>query len=170
MPDPRAIASDEAAGTGGAHAATLALGTRALRAIGAPPGAATLLRMKSSTRLGAPLLLLSLCLLLGGCIMNIGATVSQRSPEELGPFPDDYREIVKRWIDDNVRGISGIETLSISKPRAGFADSVLTRRRFGWWTHASFRARDRIGMPTGRLAFSLLIRDGRVIARQKRLD
>lgn len=121
-------------------------------------------------RRGSLSLLLSLCLLLGGCVTSIGPTLSERSPEELGPFPGDYRAIAKRWIEDNVRGISGIETLSVSKPRAGFADSILTRRRFGWWTHVSFRSRDRLGLPKGKMAWALLIRDSKVVARQKRLD
>jgi hypothetical protein len=118
----------------------------------------------------APLLpFLVLLLFAGGCVTNIGPTISERTPEELGPFPDDYRNIAKRWVEDSVPGVSRVESLSISKPRAGFADSLLTSRRFGWWSDVTFRGIDRLGVSMGRLSFSLLIREGRVVARQKRI-
>lgn len=114
--------------------------------------------------------LLVLALLLGGCVTSIGPTISERTLEQLGPYPDDYRAIAKRWIEDSVWGISGIDTLSVSKPRPGFADSILTRRRFGWWTQVRFQARDRLGLPKGQMSWALLIHDSEVVARQKRLN
>ena len=133
------------------------------------PSITTAVEARSLRRI-AFLVLLALPLLLGACVMSIGPTISDRTPEELGPYPDDYRGIAKRWIEDNVRGISGIDRLSVSKPRPGFADSILSRRRFGWWTQVSFRARDRLGLPKGRMSWALLVHDCKVIAQQKRLD
>lgn len=128
----------------------------------------TAFEARSLRRTALPVLLV-LPLLLGGCVTSIGPTISERTPEQLGPYPDDYRAIAKRWIEDNVWGISGIDTLTVSKPRPGFADSILTRRRFGWWTQVRFQARDRLGLPKGRMSWALLIHDSEVVARQKRL-
>jgi hypothetical protein len=108
-------------------------------------------------------------LLLSACTA-IGPTISEREASELGPYPDDYRMIVRRWIEDSLVGITAVESIHISEPEPGFADSLLSKRRYGWWTRTRFKARDRIGMPTGTIAYALLIRNGEVIARQKQLD
>ena len=119
-------------------------------------------------RLGISSLLL-LTLALGACT-TIGPTLTPRAPDELGPFPDNYQTIGRRWIESNIRGVTAIETLTITKPRPGFADAIWMRRHYGWWTHINFRARDRMGLSKGKMVYALLIRDGRVVARQKRLN
>jgi hypothetical protein len=108
----------------------------------------------------------ALATLLVGCISRIGPTASV-PPDHLGPFPAHYEQIVRVWIEENFRGISRVDALSVSEPRAGFSDSLLRRKRYGWWTQAVFRSTDRIGMPKGTMSYSLLIRDGRVIDHQK---
>jgi len=110
-----------------------------------------------------------LALLLGACT-TIGPTLTERTPEELGPYPENYRTIARHWIEDSIRGVTSVETLTVTKPKPGFADSLLTRRRYGWWTHLAFRARDRMGLSKGKMYYSLLLRDGKVVARQKQLD
>ena len=111
-----------------------------------------------------------LVLLLSGCIQNIGPSLSERSPEELGAYPKDYRAIVERWIDDNLVNISTIESLRVSPPTPGFSDGPLRSRRYGWWSRVDIRARDRLGMLKGRMVYALLIYEGRVVSSQKRID
>jgi hypothetical protein len=113
--------------------------------------------------------LLALLLQQTACV-SIGSTISERDPSELGPYPDEYREIVRLWIEDNLRGITEIDSLHVSEPSPGFADSVLMPRRYGWWTRVAFYARDGLGLSKGRISYALLIRSAKVIAQQKLLD
>jgi len=112
--------------------------------------------------------LVVLVALVAGCT-NIGPTISERTPEELGPFPQNYEQITRRWIDDHVRAVSSIDRVSISPPKPGFADAIWMRRRFGWAVFVSFSARDRAGFSKGRISYALLIRNDEVVAHQKRI-
>jgi hypothetical protein len=113
-------------------------------------------------------LLLGLC----GCLYSIGPSVAERTADELGPYPEHYQEIVLRWIEDEFRAYSQLERHQIAPPRPGVAKPPLLSlrsSRYGWWTRVSFHARDRIGAPTGRIVYALLIRDGDVVRHQKLL-
>jgi hypothetical protein len=126
--------------------------------------------LRMGRRRCSPVLALVLCSPLLSACTAIGPTIAEREARELGPYPDDYRTIVGRWIEDSLIGITEVESIFIMEQEPGFADSLLGRRRYGWWTRTRFKARDRIGMPTGSIAYALLIRNGEVIASQKRLD
>jgi len=107
---------------------------------------------------------------LAGCISTIGPQVSGVSPIDPGPFPDTYEQVVGRWIQDRFRFYSQIDGLRISRPEPGLErPPLLSLRgtRYGWWTQVVFRAQDRLGAPTGRISYALLIRDGEVVAHQK---
>jgi hypothetical protein len=115
------------------------------------------------------LLPLVACLALG-CVTNIGPDISDDPDRDPGPFPERYESIVRRWIQDEFRRLSQVERLSVARPQRGFARPPLLGlrgTRYGWWSRVTFRARDRLGAPTGSLAYSVLIRDGEVIAHQK---
>lgn len=107
---------------------------------------------------------------LAGCISTIGPQVAGVSPVDGGPFPDDYEQIVARWIQQRFRFYSQIENLRISNPQPGLErPPILSLRgtRYGWWTRVIFRALDRLGASTGRISYALLIREGEVVAQQK---
>jgi len=120
-------------------------------------------------RLWAALTSLVACLALG-CITNIGPGISDDPDRDAGPYPDRYESIVRRWIQDEFRLYSQVERLNVARPQEGFARRPLLSlrgTRYGWWSRVTFRARDRLGAPTGTIAYSVLIREGEVIAHQK---
>jgi hypothetical protein len=109
------------------------------------------------------------CLALG-CVTNIGPGLSDDPDRDPGPFPDRYESIVRRWIQDEFRRISQVERLNVARPQQGIArPPLLSLRgtRYGWWSRVTFRARDGVGAPTGTIAYSVLIREGEIIAHQK---
>jgi hypothetical protein len=59
------------------------------------------------------------------------------------------------------RGSQAIEGVRVPRPKPGFEKPPLLSARstrYGWWTRVTVRATDRIGAPTGTLAYAALIR------------
>ena len=118
-------------------------------------------------RLAARSVAALLCAGVLGCT-NIGPA-PQMAQEALGPFPADYERIVREWIESSFFDVSSIEGFRVRRPTPGFARAPFGDARYGWWTEVAFRPRDMLGAPKGRLSYAVLIRDGAVVAHQKRL-
>lgn len=108
--------------------------------------------------------------LLSGCVSAVGPQLEGATGSDPGPFPDAYEQIVRSWIQQKFRTYAQIEGVRVARPKPGFVKPPLLSvrsTRYGWWTRVSFRATDRIGAPTGTLAYSVLIREDAVVAYQK---
>ena len=85
-----------------------------------------------------------------------------------GPYPDDYESIVRKWILSDLFRIVSIDDLQVSKPVAGVSKRLVLSNKQGWRAEVSFWGRDRIGSSTGRMDYTVLIRDGEVVSEQKK--
>lgn len=113
--------------------------------------------------------LLVLSAAMAGCV-SVGPTFSREAEKAAGPFPNDYREMVRYWIDTELGDTSSVTDLRVTRPVPGAAKPVwLGKRQYGWFTRVSFKARDSLGASKGRSRYSLLIRDDRVLRSQKEL-
>lgn len=84
-----------------------------------------------------------------------------------GPYPENYEEIVRNWIlEDNFRVVS-IDSMEVSKPVAGVSKRLVLSNVQGWRCEVAFWGRDRIGTSTGKMDYTVLIRDGEVASSQK---
>ncbi|MFP8873295.1 MAG: hypothetical protein VCB42_01900 [Myxococcota bacterium] len=119
------------------------------------------------SRVGVALLLvLGVC---AGCA-SVGPTLSREAERAAGPFPGDYREVVRYWIDTELGDISSVTGLRVTKPVPGTSKPALFgRQKFGWFVRVTFRPRDTLGAAKGRARYGLLIRDRRIIASRKEL-
>ena len=114
----------------------------------------------------ALILVLAVCL---GCA-SVGPTLSREAERAAGPFPDDYREVVRYWIDTELGDISSVTGLRVTKPVPGTSKPALFgRQKFGWFVRTTFKPRDTLGAPKGKMSYGLLIREGRVIVSRKEL-
>lgn len=115
-------------------------------------------------------LILGLSFLLGfglAC-QTIGPTLSERSSTRAGPYPDDFREIVLEWIETDFFDIATVRNLEVSRPTPGFAKGLFDREpRYGWFSRVVFRGTDGLGTSTGKLFYSVLVREGEVVASRK---
>ncbi len=115
------------------------------------------------------LALLSALTLSAGCA-TISPDLGDQPPELTGAFPEDYLDIVKRWIDSDFRDISTVTNLQVSTPIAGHSQRLLSRKRhYGWYAKVTFKARDSVGASKGRMAYSVLLRDGAIVSSRKLL-
>ena len=80
----------------------------------------------------------------------------------------EYEAIVRKWILSDLFRIVSIDDLEASKPEAGVSRRLILGNKEGWRAEVSFWGRDRIGSSTGRMDYTVLIRDGEVIAQQKK--
>ena len=104
----------------------------------------------------------------GLACQTIGPALTERSGAKAGPYPDDFREIVLEWIETDFFDIAGVRNLEISQPTPGIAKGLLDREpRYGWFSRVVFRGTDGLGTSTGKLFYSVLIREGRVVASRK---
>ena len=102
-----------------------------------------------------------------GC-QTIGPALPDRSSAKAGPYPDDYREIVLEWIETDFFDLAGVRNLEVSQPMPGVAKGLFDREpRYGWFSRVVFRGTDGLGTSTGKLFYSVLIREGRVVASRK---
>lgn len=102
-----------------------------------------------------------------GC-QTIGPALTDRSSAKAGPYPDDYREIVLEWIETDFFDVAGVRNLEVSRPMPGLAKGLFDREpRYGWFSRVVFRGTDGLGTSTGKLFYSVLIREGRVVASRK---
>ena len=104
----------------------------------------------------------------GLACQTIGPALTERSSAKAGPHPDDVREIVLEWIETDFFDIAGVRNLEVSRPTPGFAKGLLDREpQYGWFSRVVFRGTDGLGTSTGKLFYSVLIREGRVVASRK---
>ena len=119
-------------------------------------------------------LALALALALMGCLAVACTTIKPdltRQPVELtGPFPDDYVEVIRGWIGDELLDISTVTSLQVSVPVAGHAERWPFRKRLnGWYSRVTFKAKDSVGVSKGKLAYSVLLHESAVISYRKLL-
>lgn len=125
--------------------------------------------------LRAAALALSVCLVLPGCITRISggsASTGAVTEADAGPFPENYEEITRRWVAQNVRVIATMREFSATRPIPGAADQGIlfgVGEVKGWQTMVDAEGLDAIGMTTGHITYNLLLRDGQVVAQQKLL-
>ena len=103
-----------------------------------------------------------------GCITTISQAPTSEATEATGPYPDDYEAIVREWILSDFFRITAIEQLEVTKPEAGVSKRLIFSNKDGWRAQVAFWGRDRIDMSTGRMDYTVLIRNGEVIASQKK--
>ena len=83
--------------------------------------------------------------------------------EVSGPFPEDYVEIVRRWIDSDFYDLSTITGLSVSTPISGHSTRWPSRKRVhGWYSKVTFKARDSLGANKGKMAYAVLLYEGAI--------
>ena len=99
---------------------------------------------------------------------TIGPSLSQRSAKAAGPYPTDFRETVNEWIERDFFDLAYVRSLEVSTPIPGMAKGLFdTEPTFGWFSRVVFRGTDGIGTSTGKLYYSVLIRDDQVVASRK---
>jgi hypothetical protein len=101
------------------------------------------------------------------CLSTIAEAPTQGDVSVTGPYPDDYEAIVRKWILSDLFRIVSIDDLQVSKPEAGVNKRLVLSDKQGWRAEVSFWGRDRIGTATGRMDYTVLIRDGEVVSEQK---
>ncbi len=101
------------------------------------------------------------------CISTIAESPTPEGSTAAGPFPTDYEAIVRKWILSDLFRIVSIDDLEVSKPVAGVSKKLILSNEEGWRCDVSFWGRDRIGTSTGRMDYTVLIRDGEVVSTQK---
>ena len=107
---------------------------------------------------------------LGTACISVGPTLSREAGRSAGPFPDDYREVVRYWIDTELMDTSSVTDLQLTKPVPGVSKPVLFgKQTYGWFMRATFRPRDSLGISKGKSRYALLLRGNRVVASKKEL-
>jgi len=124
--------------------------------------------LTSMTRLIPAVALVAVLAVSPGCISTIAEAPSPEATEATGPFPADYELIVRKWILSDLFRIVSIDDLDVSKPEVGVSRRLIFGDEQGWRAQVSFWGRDRIGSSTGRMDYTVLIRDGEVVAQQKK--
>jgi hypothetical protein len=107
-------------------------------------------------------------------LLSLGCASSKPTEEQLanagyGPAPENYREIVTKWIEDNYGNInqSGIRNIRIGQPTKGYMNTGAFGGGdllFGYLVEVSFEQVVGTGRraTTDRYLFELLLRDGAV--------
>ena len=101
------------------------------------------------------------------CLSTIAEAPSAEDTAALGPYPEDYEQIVRTWILSDLFRVVSIDSMEVSKPVAGVSKKLVLSDKQGWRAEVSFWGRDRIGTSTGRMDYTVLIRDGEVVSSQK---
>ncbi len=123
-------------------------------------------RSSGSRRLGGLVLAVALSL----ACTTVSPNLAEHSAELTGPFPEDYVEIVRRWIDSDFLDLSSVTSLEVSPPIAGRATRWPSDKRLnGWYAKVSFRARDSVGANKGKMVYSVLLREGAIVSYSKLL-
>jgi hypothetical protein len=121
------------------------------------------------TRLALALALVIALSLGTGCV-TVAVDLAGSGEDVTGPFPGDYRQIVQRWIDSDFYDLSTITNLRVTTPIAGHSSRWPGKKRlYGWYSRVNFKGRDSVGASKGKLAYSVLIREGAVISSKKLL-
>jgi len=87
-----------------------------------------------------------------------------------GSFPEDYVEIVRRWIDTDFYDLSTVTSLSVSTPISGHSSRWPSSKRLhGWYSKVTFKARGSLGANKGKMAYAVLFYEGAVISSRRLL-
>jgi hypothetical protein len=138
--------------------------------LGSPRADRADLALTASRRWLRALVCALLAAALGACVSTIGPQLEGAAGADPGPFPDAYEQIVRTWIQQKFRTYAQVEAVRVPRPKPGFEKPPLLSMRatrYGWWTRVTFRATDRLGAPTGTIAYAVLIRHDAVVAHQK---
>lgn len=101
---------------------------------------------------------------------SIAPDLVEPQAEVSGPFPEDYVEIVRRWIDSDFYDLSTVTSLRVSTPISGHSTRWPSRKRLhGWYSKVTFKARDSFGANKGKMAYAVLLYEGAIISSRRLL-
>jgi len=100
-------------------------------------------------------------LLICGCVTTpppIGG------PDEYGTYPDDYEQIVKRWINLTFLDPDSVKVLNIQRPQKQVYGEPFTRgTTYCYLIPVAVNAKNAFGGYTGREMYSLYVRNGTLL-------
>lgn len=123
-------------------------------------------RWASASFAGAVLVAFTIGLFAAGCASRVGPLVVEPDPESLGPYPENYEQIVREWVQDRFDRSSRFQGIRITKPVPGFANGPWpTKIDFvhGYTSQVSFWPTNVFGHHVGRVTYDVLIRDSKVV-------
>ena len=105
--------------------------------------------------------------LLAGALAFLGASgFAQTLPPAnavYGAYPENYREIITKWLETTLGDPRSADIKFLSEPRPGELDVGKGRKVEGFLVDFSVNARNIFGAPTGAQKHTALIRDGQVV-------
>jgi len=110
--------------------------------------------------------LLVMVTLLSGCAYMIRPTPTQIATADYGQYPDDYKEIVNRWINNTFFDPYSVRDLTISTPEKSYIqDPPLLggATSYGYLITVTCNAKNRMGGYTGKKTSYLLIYNGMIM-------
>ena len=96
----------------------------------------------------------------------IAPTKEEAAKADYGSFPDNYKEIVSAWIDDNLVDPYSVRDLKIVSPEKYWTQDAPImggKTTFGYRVQFSLNAKNRMGGYGGKTIFNILIRNGVVV-------
>lgn len=83
----------------------------------------------------------------------------------VGPYPAEYRSIVRDYLRKTVFDPYTVRDAQISKPKQGalYVEGTLGLHEFGWLVCFRSNSKNRMGAYTGLSDMAVVIRDGRVL-------
>lgn len=101
-----------------------------------------------------------ICLALAACVSTYV------DPSDPGPPPKDPVAIVKRWAGSELRNVTQVTEVDVTKPEVGsfYQRPVIQKDKVVCWVaDASFHAKTQLGVSRGRMRYKVFIRDGEVV-------
>lgn len=96
--------------------------------------------------------------LLTGCASLFRPSEEEAAKADYGLYPNNYKEIVATWIDDNLFDPSSVQGLKIGAPEKGYIG-----RTFGYRVKVTLNAKNRMGGYVGKKTYYIFIRDGEIV-------
>lgn len=106
---------------------------------------------------------------LAGCMLKQAPTYEEQVRAESaglhGPYPENYEEVVKRYLNNALFDPYSVRDLQIDTPTKGFIFSrggpfAKDLCCYGWCVTVSFNAKNRMGAYTGTQCSTYFIKDG----------
>ena len=88
---------------------------------------------------------------------------------DYGPYPSNYRELVNAWIKRSMKDPYSVRDVQMGEPEKFWvaeAPILGGKKTYGYMIAVALNAKNSFGAYTGRQAYQLQIREGRVIAQQ----
>lgn len=95
-------------------------------------------------------------------IAGAAETPAPSAEERYGPYPANYKEIVMKWLDQQLIDPSSARIEWLDEPKLADAGKD-GEHLYGYLVHFTVNARNRFGGYTGRQTHGALIRNGDVI-------